>query len=130
MRIVFIVSILCLFLFALYKEYYEGHNSYINSKPLPGDNQNILLGKLSHCVDTNLKIVKWRRSFIGGIIFLILISVLVHGGIPEYSEMFLYLFIFYTVYYSLWANFQQTVCTHVSLISKDIIRRLKKEKRI
>jgi hypothetical protein len=127
MKIILIVFIVVLGLFAIQREYKDQPNCYLEAIPEKTDTRSALYKKLELCLVADSKTVKWRRSLISSIVFLGLSIVLIHEKrLPSYKEIFLSLVLLYFVYYLMWNNYTETITQKVSKIGKNIILKLKK----
>jgi hypothetical protein len=130
MKIVLCTILFILFVFALNREYHDQPNCYLEAIPKKEDSNKTLYKKLYNCLIADENTVKWRRSFIGAILFLLLYIIFVQRGIvPTYREIFLIVLIFYIIYYLMWMNYTSNITMKVSNIGKNIILKLKNTKK-
>jgi len=122
--IVLCILFACLFYYAFFKEKEEQKYSYFQGIPKKTDSLKTLVKRVKICLETDLKTVKWRRSFLGAFLSTILIFLVVHFRIPNFKEMFLYTMIIYVIYYANWHNYSACISEEASKTGSLCLRKI------
>lgn len=104
-----IILFLLITYFAYCREKTEQPNAYLQGKPQKNDTERKLYQKIKYCLQSDLKTIKWRRSFLGAIIIVVLLFSIIHQRFPEANELILHVVIIYAVYYAMWHNYTYTI---------------------
>lgn len=122
--IILLIVVLILCTYAIYQEYINQPNSYLEAIPKKTDDIKTLLTKIMHCLNVEKKTVKWRRSLIGSCIFTGMFCIFT-GKLPNFRELFGMLLISYIVYYFMWEQYAHTISHKVSDIGRTVLKQLK-----
>ena len=94
--------ILCLFVFAIYNQYYEFDDIYYIVKQKRSRTKNACKRKVERCLRTPKNMIKWRICLIVSVIYLFVFYSIVSPVIPTSSDLILH---FFTLYISLYIMF-------------------------
>ncbi len=125
-QITLFVLLILFALFAYTQERSSQKNAYKEGIPENNDTEKQIYQKIKCCITTDLKTIKWRRSFLCALISTITIFLLVHFRVPTFRETMLYILIIYVYYYGSWKNYNEVISKKVVKHGKKNIRNLKR----
>lgn len=117
---------MCIFIFAVYKEYNEYDDSILSCSNTDKDSIFKTINKLKKCLNYNRTTIKWRRVYIGALLSMIMIFGLYHNRYPTVKEILLYTFSIFTIYYIIWHQYANIITQRVMDISKDNFKHILK----
>lgn len=125
MNLAIVVCTVLGFIFAFIMERADQKNSYILSKPRKGDSLKRILRKIERCSEYDRKTVKWRRSYMGAVILIILLYVFLYQRKPRNREYLITLSTAFLVFYFNWEHFSIVTSGEAAKYNKENIENLK-----
>lgn len=113
-------------IFATYFEHKSANNPYSSAKVKTNDSIITSLRKIRYCMTYELRVIKWRRSFISAVLATFLIFLLCWNRIPTPQELLTHLLIITVVFSGMWSHFSDKTSTNASFYCDENITNIKK----